>query len=182
MRIRSAAIEATSTFVDLLGPKQNGSIPLEEELITRIEASANPEDEYDMIEDELYEDPEGMYGLDIGVASAVISLSAARCLPFSSCNAGAFGGNHHEWHPVVAFFSRPEAITLLLDCAKEANTGLNQGDIGNLVVYADDIRNIRAFARELICRSADFRRLRFSKSKERHKSRTPQDAKQLDLL
>ena len=129
---------------------------VEGEYITRIETSADPDEEYDLIEDELYDDPEGIYGLDIGVASTVVALSAARCIPFSSCNGGAFGGSHHEFHPVVAFFSRRQTAPLLLECAEETNSGLVSENTGNLVVYADDIRNIRAFACALIARSSTF--------------------------
>ena len=76
--------------------------------IARIEASQDSDEEYELIEEELYEDSNGIYGLDIGVASAVVALSATRCIPFSSCNGGAFGGSHYESYPVVAFFAQPE--------------------------------------------------------------------------
>ena len=155
---------------------------VEGEYITRIETSADPEKEYDLIEDELYDDPDGVYGLDIGVASTVVALSAARCIPFSSCNGGAFGGSHHESHPVVAFFSRHQTAPLLLECAEKTNSGLELGSIGNLIVYADDIRNIRAFARTLIARSSTFRRLRFSKGRGKESELTSQQQYQLELF
>src|SRR6185437_16580792 len=60
---------------------------LEGDLIARIESAADPTDEYDKMEEEWYEDPPDLYGLDLGVASSVVALSAARSLPFSSCNA-----------------------------------------------------------------------------------------------
>jgi hypothetical protein len=81
---------------------------LETDVIARLEASDDSEDEWAAIEDELYEEPDDhLYGLDPGVASTVVALSAARCLPFSSCNAGAFGGHHYEIYPIVAFYARP---------------------------------------------------------------------------
>ncbi len=72
---------------------------LETQIIGRLEGAGDPEEEIDQIEDELYEeDADHLYGLDLGVASTVVALSAARCLPFSSCNAGAFGGSHLDGH------------------------------------------------------------------------------------
>ena len=67
----------------------------ENELIARLEASDDPEQEYYAIEDITYED-ETLYSLDLGMASTVLALSAAGCVPFSSCNAAAFGGHHAE--------------------------------------------------------------------------------------
>ena len=60
-----------------------------------------------MIENELY-DGDDLRGLDIGVASAVAALSAARCIPFTSCNAGTFGGSHAETYPLVGSFARAQ--------------------------------------------------------------------------
>lgn len=133
----------------------------EEKLIARIESADDPDEEYEIIDEELYEDPEGIYGLDLGVASTVVALSAARCLPFASCNAGAFGGSHHESHPLVAFYGRAEMAGLLLECAEAAGAGLCNHDGGRLLVYAADIRHMRAFAHALIERRGAFRALRF---------------------
>ena len=70
---------------------------LEEEYIKLILTSSDSDIEYEKIEeDEIHTDSVGIFGLDIGVASSVCALSAARCIPFSSCNAGAFGGFHKE--------------------------------------------------------------------------------------
>lgn len=133
---------------------------LEEELVTRIESAYDPEEEYALIEDELYEDPEGLYGLDIGVASTVVALSAARCVPFSSCNGGAYGGSHHEWHPVVAFYSCAKMAGLMLGLAEASGVGLCNEEGGRLIVYASDVRHMRAFAKTLIESRSAFRALR----------------------
>ncbi len=127
---------------------------LEQRLIARIQSALDPESEYESIEDELFENDEGLWGLDLGVASAVISLSAAKCLPFSSCNAGAFGGTHHETYPTVAFYTRPEMVELLIAAADEAAIGLDGNDY--LVAYANDIRNMLAFAESIIRRRIEF--------------------------
>lgn len=111
---------------------------LEEKYIERIEDLSQSNVEREAIEAEL-EDAyfSGLYGLDLGVASTVVSLSAARCVPFASCNAGAFGGVHFESYPLVAFYIREEMTTLLLECSEESNTGLNEAADGCVVVYAN---------------------------------------------
>ncbi len=133
---------------------------LEDEYIQRIEQSplpsgADPFGEEDLF-DELFDEIElaEIMGIDIGVASTVAALSASGFIPCTSCNGGAFGGRHHEQHPLVAFYTYPEAIPLLLRCAEASGVGLDndQGwapDDLPIVVYADDVRNMRAFADEL---------------------------------
>lgn len=134
----------------------------ESDLIARISSAEDPDDEYYVVEDELYEDPEGILGLDIGVASAVVALSAARCIPFSSCNAGAFGGDHHETYPLVAFYARPAHAPLLIKYATKTDCGLENGSRGCVVLYAANVENIRKFAAEVISQSNEFGRLNLS--------------------
>lgn len=98
--------------------------------------------------------------MDIGVASSVVALSSAGCVPFSSCNGGAFGGSHDEDHPLVAFYTLPEMVELLLETAQEANVGLENEDEGSLLLYADDIRNMRNYANGLINKRALFRKVK----------------------
>jgi hypothetical protein len=128
-------------------------LSLETDLIAKIEATFTGEED-EALEEELLECETYLYGLDLGVASAVASLSAAGCVPFSSCNAGAFGGDHQERCPLVAFYAPARAVELLIASAEEAGIGLE----GNkyLVAYADDIQSLGRFARSLIGRSSAF--------------------------
>lgn len=147
-----AALGGNRQFANMNGLSWREAIEIfevETELIARIEQSSDPEQEYSAIEDELY-GSDDVLGLDIGVASAVAALSAARCIPFTSCNAGTFGGDHAETYPLVGFFARPQQVDLLLRAAIEARVGLENGDRGCLVVYATDVRNLRMFAAALI--------------------------------
>jgi hypothetical protein len=141
-------------------PDEPGRVyDLEDEIIERLEASDDPEGEYEIVLEELYEDPDpGLYGLDLGVASTVAALSAVGCVPFASCNAGAFGGLHHERHPLVAFFAKQAAGSLLLACAEESGVGLEVEDTGTLLVYANDIRAMRRFAEVVMSREDEFPR------------------------
>lgn len=141
---------------------------LESQLIDRLAKSADPDNELYEIENELWDEIDGdLYGLDIGVASSVVALSAARCIPFSSCNAGALGGHHAESHPLVAFFTRKQALPLLLDCAENAGVGLENTSNGGLIVYGVAIEAMRLFARKLMQESAAFRSLKIPRAQQR---------------
>jgi len=128
----------------------------EDELIQRIEQAVDPEAELYLLDDSLYDDDVGLYGLDIGVASTVVGLSAAGCIPCCSCNAGAYGGSHKEDFPLIAFFAPRQTTHLLLECAEEAGSGLENGDYGTLLAYSNDIWKIREFGRILIKRHSQF--------------------------
>lgn len=126
--------------------------------IARIESADDPVQEYDNIETE--DEIDDIFGLDIGVASTVVALSAAGCIPFSSSNAAAFGGEHQELCPAVTFYARPWMVDLLLGCATEAGIGLIDFDAGTLLAYAVEIRHMRMFAHEVMGRRRAFRALR----------------------
>lgn len=154
------SLGCNQSYIDLRGMTWSDVcrvFDLEGSLIDRLEHAEDLERECALIEDELYEDDEGIFGLDIGIASTVIALSAASCIPCSSCNGGAYGGTHHELYPTVAFFAKPQQIDLLLQCATEANIGIENQESGVVVAYADDIRNMRTFAAALMEREAEFR-------------------------
>ncbi len=150
-------------FRRMLWSAARRAFELEAELITRIENAGDSEAEYESLEDETLE---AFDGLDLGVASTVFALSAARCIPFSSCNAGAFGDHHSERHPLVAFYARPAIAALLLTCAEEAQSGLTNGHGGCLVAYATDLPGLRRFAGAIITHRTAFRKLRTPRVKK----------------
>src|SRR3569623_1592468 len=137
-------------------------LELERELISKIESQHENLDE-ESLETELLEAEMFLDGLDLGVASTVIALSAAGCVPFSSCNAGAFGGDHQERYPLIAFYAPRNAVDLLLSAATEAEIGLDDGNY--LVAYADDIRKLPMLASVLIEQRAKFDSLRTQHAK-----------------
>lgn len=154
----------------------------EQALMARISVSDDPETEYDEITDELYEDSEGLYGLDVGVAATVVALSAARCVPFSSCNGGSFGGCHHELYPLVAFYARPAHVDLLVAAAEEANSGLEHGPRGCLVAFARNIEASVSFAAALIARRSYFQKLRLGLPPTLTRDEVKSSSNQLTLL
>lgn len=122
----------------------------ESEFIERIESAEDPDEEYTLILDELYENPDDLMSLDIGVASTVGAISAMGCIPISSCNGGTFGDSHDEDCPLVGFYARTSDIDTLMKIARRTNVGIENGHSGFLVVFADDLRNLRSFADSLI--------------------------------
>jgi hypothetical protein len=137
----------------------------EASVIARTEKAGNAEDECSIIEEESYESEVDLYGLDIGVASTVVALSAARCVPFSSCNAGAFGGTHHENYPVIAFYAKPKTADLLLVIATEVDVGIENGTYGCVVMFSNDIRKFPRFADAMIRRRREFNAFQLSAPK-----------------
>lgn len=92
------------------------------------------------------EGPEALWGLDVGVASAVIALSALGAMPFISCNAGSFGGAHPASQPYVAFYLADASPRLLLELATGAGVGLD-AENGVLRLYARTVLDLLLFAR-----------------------------------
>jgi hypothetical protein len=121
-----------------------------------------------------------LYGLDIGVASTVVALSAARCVPFTSCNGGAFGAAHYERYPLAAFFAKRATAELLLEKAAEADIGLEQGGNGCVVAFSDDIRKFRRFAEIMIRSRKQFDAVRLRPSRTGNEKKAPKQDGQYD--
>jgi hypothetical protein len=153
----------------------------ETRLTSRIANAEDPEEEVSIIEEEYDESGVELYGLDLGVASTVIALSAARCVPFSSCNGGAFGGRHNEAHPVVASYVRPATANLLLEVAAEIDIGLESSAHGWLVLFSDDVRKFPRLADAMIRRRREFNSLRLSAPRAPKPPVAPTDSGQYEL-
>jgi len=97
-----------------------------------------------------------LWGLDMGVASAVLALSAAGCVPFTSCNGGAFGGGHYEKYPLVGFYLPLQLATILPRIVAEAGVGLYQHGGGVFQVYANEIPAMMRFAERMLAHQGDF--------------------------
>jgi hypothetical protein len=130
----------------------------ETSLLRKFERSGD----YSSLEDDQESDEisEALWGLDLGVASVVVSLAAARCIPFTSCNGGAFGDSHFESYPLVAFYAQPLWIPHLVSAAEATDVGLENGYSGSIAVFASDVRNMPRFAGSLIERRSIFAKLK----------------------
>lgn len=76
------------------------------------------------VSDEPGDGPE-VEDLELGVASVVTALSALGCIPFTSCNGGAFGIDHEADRLIVGFYARPEHCPVLADVGRAAGTRLH---------------------------------------------------------
>lgn len=103
------------------------------------------------------EEAEDLYGLDPGIAAAVIALSAAGCATVASCSGGP---GHSEAHPLVAFYCRPAGALDLMEVAEEAGCGLENINGGMLLLYSDHINSMVEFGRRLWSRRRKLRKVR----------------------
>lgn len=118
------------------------------QLLERLLTQDDPEGAYEE-EVEESDEPWPLYGLDVGVASTVVALSAAGCTPATSCHGGALGRPHLECHPLAVFCAKPEQLALLLRATEAADVGLTNIQGGYLLVYSGDLRKMMDFANRL---------------------------------
>lgn len=93
-----------------------------------------------------FDDEPALSGLDVGVAAATIALSAYGAIPVSSCNAGAFGGQHQARYPCVAFFLPRALVQEVLLCADESDVGLLSDGNGVIQIYGQGEMDLVRFA------------------------------------
>jgi hypothetical protein len=151
-RQASRGLGGNKEYIDFRGfawDDANRILTFEQDLVDRIDKSVNPDITYEEVLDELYEDDEGLMGLDIGVTGVVLSLSVATCIPFTSCNGGFYGGHHREHYPLVGFYARPGVVTILLEAATEADIGMITSE-GEVFAYSDNVRSMLTFGRTLL--------------------------------
>ena len=125
------------------------TIELEADLMARLQAADDLDAAAEMLDDErldVSEPADGLWGLDIGVASAV----AAFTVLVSSCNAGGFGGTHTAEHPYVAGYLPTAAADALLEAAEAADVGVATTDDGLVQVFGRTDFDLLRFARAVI--------------------------------
>jgi hypothetical protein len=117
----------------------------EEALVEELRAAV---DASEILDDDEREIELAELGFDPGVSGVVNCLAAAGCIPFTSCNGGVFGGDHHESHPLVCFYCRDVHAPLLVAAAERSNVGL-EGQGGYVVAYTGNVLDFLRFAREI---------------------------------
>lgn len=128
------------------------ALALEQQLVERFASSGNPaqaEADFDEERGDFGEPEEELWGLDIGVAGAVLTLSALGATPVASCNAGAFGGHHQGSTPFIAFYLGRASLKELHRLAQAADLGLT-ADRGLGHLYGRSIDDLMNFARVAI--------------------------------
>jgi len=116
------------------------AIALEQSYLQRIMSAADFEAEALAVDEErleAFDAVEELWGLDLGVASAVAAVVGLGGTPVSSCNAGGFGGHHSGTHPHVAFYLPPDRAERFLTTARAADVGLVSAEDGLARLYAD---------------------------------------------
>jgi hypothetical protein len=130
--------------VDIALERESGVLPL-------LAAAENAETEWERQSARISTDADGvadefLSALDPGIASTALALGAAGCIPFWSCNGGAFGGEHTSPVPIVRFFAKAEHIRVLTTAAEKSGAKLHQDEHGRCSVSADEVDVMRAFA------------------------------------
>lgn len=97
---------------------------------------------------------EDLWGLDVGVISAVLALSAMGAVTVSSCNAGGFGGRHVEAFPLVVFYLPPDLAPSLLTMAGAADVGLDMLEGGLVRLFGRTDYDLHRFAEVALRHSA----------------------------
>jgi len=157
----SGLLAGNTMFQDLSGcswAEAAAVVTAEAGLITRLTTAADLDAEAEVVEEERYdafEDSDALWNLDVGVIGAVIALSALGCAPISSCNAGAFGGQHQAQHPYVAFFLLVAALPEVLSLAEASGVGLILDPEGRAQLYSDRDLGLARFAELAVARHGD---------------------------
>lgn len=148
-------LEGNQQYRDLRGmtwAQVAAALLQEAELFNRLAAAADLDEEAELIDEEREEadfPDDDLWGLDVGVISATLALSALGATPVSSCNAGGFGGHHVAAFPHVAFFLPRSAAAEVLAIAEAADVGLDvvEGGIARLYGRTDfDLNRFAQFA------------------------------------
>ena len=125
------------------------ALDIETKVIDRLKMADDVEAEMSAFEEEratAFDDEPALWGLDVGVASATIAISAYGSIPVSSCNAGAFGGCHSARYPYVAFFLPKDLAPEIMRCAEAADIGLLCDESGLAQIYGQGEMDLVRFA------------------------------------
>jgi hypothetical protein len=125
------------------------ALDIETKVIDRLKMADDIEAEMSAFEEErvtAFDDEPALWGLDVGVASATIAISAYGAIPVSSCNAGAFGGRHPASYPHVAFFLPKDLAPEIMRCAEAADVGLLCDESGLAQIYGQGEMDLVRFA------------------------------------
>ena len=125
------------------------TLEVERRLIAQLQGAADLEAEAARIDDErldCFEPSDGLWGLDIGVASATIALSALGAIPVGSCNAGGFGGHHQGAYPYVSFFLGGAPPEFVVSISLAASVGLRSDADGVAQIFGAGDLDLLRFA------------------------------------
>lgn len=154
------ALAGNRSYCDLRGcgwDVVRTALDIETKLIDRLKMADDVEAEASALEDErvtAFDDEPALWGLDIGVAAATIAISAFGAIPVSSCNAGAFGGQHQANYPYVAFYLPRNLASEIVRCAEASDVGLLCDENGVAQIFGESEADLVRFAETAWQRSA----------------------------
>ena len=154
-------LDGNAMFQNLSGvtwPQVDLAVALETELVARLQTADDIDAEAEAIDEERLEafnDADALWHLDVGVAGAVVALSALGCTPAGSCNAGGFGGHHQAQHCYVAFYLPSPSAPAVLTLAEAANVGLIVDHAGLAQLYSERDLALLQFARLAVAHHAN---------------------------
>lgn len=123
----------------------------EKELLQWLEDVGSDAQMMDQVIEDYREIGSAALAFDLGTSAAVYALSAVGCVTFSSCNGGFDGSSGHIVdYPSVLFYAKPRHVPRLLLAAELSGVGMIVNHIGQLELYADDIRLFAAFSEALL--------------------------------
>jgi hypothetical protein len=146
------SLAGNRSYHDLRGfswEEVRAALDAEISVINRLKAAEDLEAEISALEDlqaTSFEEEPALWGLDVGVAAATIALSAYGATPVSSCNAGAFGGEHQARYPYAAFFLPKELAPEIVLCAEASDVGLVCDENGVAQIYGQGEMDLVRFA------------------------------------
>jgi hypothetical protein len=101
-------------------------------------------------DDETLEAFEFLFGLDPGIATSVLAISAAGAAPLTSCRGGP---GHYEQHPLVGFWAERETWERIRAAAIQAEIQCGASGYNSLMVWVEtpeEIQKMREFAKILM--------------------------------
>jgi hypothetical protein len=125
------------------------TLEVERRLIAQLQGASDLEAEAVRIDDDrldCFEPSDGLWGLDIGVASATIALSALGAIPVGSCNAGGFGGHHQGAYPYVSYFLGGALTECVVSISRAAGVGLRSDADGLAQIFGGGDLDLFRFA------------------------------------
>lgn len=124
-------------------------------LVTEAGRRAKTEEEFDSLLNQFLEDNRRGFcnydGVELGVSSVTLALSAFECVPAESCR-GHFEGLDNTLPPHVVLWAEKEKAKDLISLARKSKVGLgncNMEGYEALLLYAQNIPNLMAFGKGL---------------------------------
>lgn len=146
------------TILDATWDDAAEALSVEHSLVRSADQHADSGQQFDAAVDGDLEDWQAMalWGLDAGVAAAVLGLSAAGCIPTTSCRGHSGDAREGTDFPRLRFYADRERSRLVRDAALRTECGFGGDPGGPCAVWSRSIEEMLAFAEQLILQQEAF--------------------------